>query len=201
MKHRNPKTSTSTKSFVDQEITPFQSFGYRELEESRVETPHHRSLEVTKCETPKSQNKHINKEFRRPGNKSILEFQIPGVGGVKSQESSSQESRSCKIQNTKILRQTHQQRIHFRVSQTGKSKIKGTEFSNLSNSRYVKSRNAKMQNRDMEFWGSQHGASRYLITRIIEIPKCRNAKNNFWCRFRIPGVGVLKHFTTGMPKW
>jgi hypothetical protein len=45
-KRRNPETGTSTK-------TPFQSFGYRELEESRVETLHHRSPEVAKCETSK----------------------------------------------------------------------------------------------------------------------------------------------------
>jgi hypothetical protein len=32
------------------DLTPFQSFGYWELEESRVETLHHRSLEVAKCE-------------------------------------------------------------------------------------------------------------------------------------------------------
>jgi hypothetical protein len=35
---------------------------------------------------------------------------------------------------------------------------------------------------------------------ITEMSKCRNEKNTFWCRFQIPGVGVLKHFTTGMPK-
>jgi hypothetical protein len=28
--------------------------------------------------------------------------------------------------------------------------------------------------------------------------KCENAKNTFWCRFRIPEVGVSKHFTTRM---
>jgi hypothetical protein len=57
--------------------TPFGAgFRYRELEESRVETLHHRSPEVVKCEMPKSQNRHINKD-------SISEFQILGVGGVK----------------------------------------------------------------------------------------------------------------------
>jgi hypothetical protein len=44
------------------ETTPFWSFEYRELEESRVETLHHWSPEVVKCETPKSRNKHINKD-------------------------------------------------------------------------------------------------------------------------------------------
>jgi hypothetical protein len=34
--------------------TPFWSFEYLELEESRVETLHHRSLEFVKCETSKS---------------------------------------------------------------------------------------------------------------------------------------------------
>jgi hypothetical protein len=106
-KRRNPETGTSTKSFADREITPFRSFGYRELEESRVETLHHRSPEVAKCETLKSRNRHINKEFRRPRNNSISEFRIPGVGGVKSRDSSSQESRSRKMQNTEIPKQGH----------------------------------------------------------------------------------------------
>jgi hypothetical protein len=115
-KRRNPKTGTSTKSFTDREITPFRSFGYRELEESRVETLHHRSPKVVKCETPKSRNRHINKEFHRLGNNSISEFRIPGVGGVKSRDSSSQESQSRKMRNAEILKQAHQQR----VSQTRK---------------------------------------------------------------------------------
>jgi hypothetical protein len=63
-------------------------FGYRELEESRVETLHHRSPEVPKCETPK-----ILKQAHQP------EFRIPGVGGVKSRDSSSQESRSAEMRN------------------------------------------------------------------------------------------------------
>jgi hypothetical protein len=46
VKCETPKI-TSTK-------TPFRSFGYREMEKSRVETLQHRSLEVAKCETPKS---------------------------------------------------------------------------------------------------------------------------------------------------
>jgi hypothetical protein len=57
----------------------FQSFGYREIEKSRVETLQHRNPNVLKCETSKSQNRHTNKEFHRSGNNSISEFQIPGV--------------------------------------------------------------------------------------------------------------------------
>jgi hypothetical protein len=79
VKRRNPETGTSTKtpfqSFADREI---KGFGYRELEESRVETLHHRSPEVVKCETSKSRNRHINKdsisEFRRPGNQRSKEL-------------------------------------------------------------------------------------------------------------------------------
>jgi hypothetical protein len=46
----NPETGTSTRSF-----------GYRELEESRVETLHHRSPEVPKCEIVKAHcmDKHL----------------------------------------------------------------------------------------------------------------------------------------------
>jgi hypothetical protein len=78
-KRRNPETGTSTKSFADQEITPFWSSGYQELEESRVETLHHRSPEVAKWETLKSRNRYINKKFRKSGNNSISEFRIPRV--------------------------------------------------------------------------------------------------------------------------
>jgi hypothetical protein len=75
---QNPETGTSTKvsdtrSWRSQESRLFitgvrsycetpksqnrhinKGFGYQELEESRVETLHHRSPEVAKCETPKS---------------------------------------------------------------------------------------------------------------------------------------------------
>jgi hypothetical protein len=39
-----------------------------------------------------------------------------------------------------------------------------------------------------------------LHHRNTEMLECRNEKNTFWCRFRILGVGVSKHFTTGIPK-
>jgi hypothetical protein len=78
-KRRNPEIGTSTKTpfrrtgswrcqgnsrheIMKCETTPFQSFRYRELEDSRVETLHHRSHEVVKCEMPKSRNRHINKD-------------------------------------------------------------------------------------------------------------------------------------------
>ena len=64
--------------------TPFQSFGYQEIEKSRVETLQHMSLGVAKSRIPNSRNRHINEEFHRLGNKSILEFRIPGVGRVKT---------------------------------------------------------------------------------------------------------------------
>jgi hypothetical protein len=38
-----------------------------------------------------------------------------------------------------------------------------------------------------EFRGLRHGASRYLITRIVEIAKCRNAK--------------LQHGVSGIATW
>jgi hypothetical protein len=71
-----------------------------------------------------------------------------GVGGVKSRDSSSQESRSCEMRNAEILKQAHQQRLHFGVSQTGKSKVSDTGS-----------------------WRSQE--SRLFITGV---PKLRNVK-------------------------
>jgi hypothetical protein len=53
----NPEKSeigTSTK-------TPFRSFGYREMEKSRVETLQHRSPEMPKCEIPKTRNRCITR--------------------------------------------------------------------------------------------------------------------------------------------
>jgi hypothetical protein len=67
------------------------SFRYRELEVSKhfiTEIP--KRAEMRNAEI--SRNRHINKEFHRPGNNSISEFQIPGDGGVKTRDSSSQES-------------------------------------------------------------------------------------------------------------
>jgi hypothetical protein len=86
--HRNVETPKCEmpNPEVSMSKTPFQSFRYWDLEESRVETLHHRSPEVPKCETPK-----ILKQAHQP------EFRIPGVGGVKSRDSSSQESRSAEM--------------------------------------------------------------------------------------------------------
>jgi hypothetical protein len=47
------KSKTTLIAWKDRKITPFHNFEYRELEESRVETLHHRSSEVMKCETSK----------------------------------------------------------------------------------------------------------------------------------------------------
>jgi hypothetical protein len=89
------------KSLADREITPFQSFGYWEIEKSRVETLQQRSLGVAKSRISNSRNSHINEEFRRPGNNSILEFRILGVGRVKTLHH--QESRNHEMRNVEIL--------------------------------------------------------------------------------------------------
>ena len=52
---------------------------------------------MPKCETPK-----ILKQAYQP------EFRILGVGGLKSQDSSSQESQSAEMRNAEILKQAHQ---------------------------------------------------------------------------------------------
>jgi hypothetical protein len=65
-------------------------------------------------------------------------------------------------------------------------------------------RNVKRQNPEtgtstkVSDTGSWSQESRLFITGPV--PKLRNAKNTFWCRFRIPGVGVSKHFTTRILK-
>jgi hypothetical protein len=120
-----------------------------------------------KCETPKSRNRHIKPHDLI----SISEFQIPGVGGVKSRDSSSQESEVVKCRNP----------------ETGTSTK--TPFRSFGD-------------RDMEF---RSFGDRDMECQDISPQECRNvgmrnAKNTFWCRFRIPGVGVSKHFTTGIPK-
>ena len=107
-----------------------------------VETLHHRNAEMRNTEIPKGTHVTWFWEFL---------FQIPVVGGVKSRDSSSQESESCEMRNTKILKQAHQQRIHFGVLQTGKSKIKGTltfEVANPEISKQTRRRPVKFQNHD-----------------------------------------------------
>jgi hypothetical protein len=54
-KCRNPEIGTSTKSFVDWEITPFQSPGYRELKCRNTSPQKCRNDESPKCETTKYQ--------------------------------------------------------------------------------------------------------------------------------------------------
>jgi hypothetical protein len=49
----NTTNNTTLITWKDQEMTPFRNFGYRELEESRVKTLHHKNSEVSKCETLK----------------------------------------------------------------------------------------------------------------------------------------------------
>jgi hypothetical protein len=77
MKYETPKTQ-------NRHIN--RRFRYWELEESRVENLQHRSLEMMKCQMSK-----ILKQAHQ------LEFRISGVGGVKSRDSSSQESRSRRM--------------------------------------------------------------------------------------------------------
>ena len=117
-KRRNPETGTSTKSFVDYEINSFQSFRYRELEDSRVKTL---LIGFLKSRNDKMQN--CNMEF---GDRD-MEFQSFGDCDMESQDISSQE--------------------------------------------LPKSRNAEMRNCDMEFRGSQHGVSGICDMRNREMPK------------------------------
>jgi hypothetical protein len=68
--------------------TPFRSFRYRELEDSRVKTIHHRSPEVAKCEIKKCQRLHTEGLDTRS-------WRCQGL--------SRQESRSCEVRKAKKL--------------------------------------------------------------------------------------------------
>jgi hypothetical protein len=61
-----------TLEYVDP--TSFRSFGYREIEKSRVENLLHRSPGVAKSGIPKSQKRHIDKSFT---DREITPFQSP----------------------------------------------------------------------------------------------------------------------------
>jgi hypothetical protein len=114
-KRRNPETGTSTK-------TPFQSFADRKSKVS--DTGSWRSQEsrlfitgVPKLRNEKRRNPETGtstktpfSEFCRPGNQR---FQILGVGGVKSRDSSSQESRSCEMRNAEIPKKVLTTKLHF----------------------------------------------------------------------------------------
>jgi hypothetical protein len=58
---------------------------------------------------------------------------------------------------------------------------------------------------DREITPFRSSGYRELECRNTSPQECRNAemrnvKNTFWCRFRLPGVGVSKHFTTEIAK-
>jgi hypothetical protein len=187
--------------------TPFWSFGYRELEESRVETLHHRSPEVAKCETPKSRSEHVKD--------SISEFRIPGVGGVKSRDSSSQESRSGEMRNAEIPKRACQ-RLHFRVSDTGswRSQESRLFITGVPKWRNVKCRNpeasmSKTPFRSFGYRELEESRVETLHHRSPEVAKCEMPKSEAsMSKTPFPGFGyreleVSKHFTTGnveMPK-
>jgi hypothetical protein len=61
--HHRSLEIVKCKTPKSRETTTFQSFRYRELEESSVETLHHRSPEVAKCETPKSRETTTFRSF------------------------------------------------------------------------------------------------------------------------------------------
>jgi hypothetical protein len=92
------QTGTSTKSFADREITPFRSSGYRELEESRVETLHHRSPEVAKCEMPKSETGTSTKSFT---DQEITPFRSSRYRELECRNTSPQECRNAKMPKNK----------------------------------------------------------------------------------------------------
>jgi hypothetical protein len=113
--------------------------------------------------------------------------------------------------------EAHQTRLnlHFGVSDTGswRSQESRLFITGVPKLRNVKRRNPEtgtstktpfrsFGDRDMEFGVSGIATWSVKIShhRNAEMSECRNAKNTFWCRFRIPGVGVSKHFTTGIPK-
>jgi hypothetical protein len=97
--------SNSRHEIAKCETTPFRSFGYRELEESRVETLHHRSPEVAKCETSKSRNRHINKDSSF-GYRELEVYQklnsISDTGSWKCRNTSSQKCRNAAMRNAEI---------------------------------------------------------------------------------------------------
>jgi hypothetical protein len=101
------------------------------------------------------------------------EFRIPGVGGVKSRDSSSQESRSAEMRNV----ENPETGTSTGVLDTGSWR---SQESRLFITGVPKCRNVKRQNPetgtstgvlDTRSWRSQE--SRLFITGV---PKCRNAK-------------------------
>jgi hypothetical protein len=80
---KNAETTKCETTKYD-DLTPFRSFGYRELEESRVETLHHRSPKVVKCETPKYRIVDLTR-FRSFGYRELEESRVPKLRNVKCQ--------------------------------------------------------------------------------------------------------------------
>jgi hypothetical protein len=149
------------------------SFGYRELEESRLFI----------IRSPESQNaKHRNPKSRRT---------ISDTESWKSRDSSSSgvpESRNRKPQKLETSTATGGSDTRSWRSQESRLFITGV----------LKSRNAKCQNTFCVDFGYREMEPQNTSSQGMS--ECRNEKSTFWCWFRIPGVGVLKHFATGMSK-
>jgi hypothetical protein len=140
------------------------------------------SPRVAKSGIPNFQNRHINEEFRRPGNNSISEFQISGVGRVKTLHH--QESRNRDMRNAEILEEGGQ----FRVPRVGRVKTL----------HHQESRNREMRNAEIseggQFRVSGVGRVNTLHHQESRNYEMRNAEiSEEGGRFRIPGVGDVKN--------
>jgi hypothetical protein len=112
-------------------------------------------------------NPEILKQSHQP------EFRIPGVGGVKSRDSSSQESRSAEMRNAEILKQAHQP--EFWIPGVGGVK---SQDSSSQESRSAEMRNAENPETGTSTGVSDTGSWRSQESRlfITGVPKCRNEK-------------------------
>jgi hypothetical protein len=134
-----------------------------------------------------------------------LEFRIPGVGGVKSRDSSSQESEVAKCETPKIPKQAHQPEFWI----PGVGGVKSRDSSSQE------SRSAEMRNAENPETGTSTGVSDTRSWRsqesrlfITGVPKCRNAKHRKSETGTSTGVSdtgswrsqELRLFITGVPK-
>ena len=77
LENLDPEIGTPTKSFADREITPFRSFRYRKLEESRLLII--KSPRIAKCETPKSRKEEDSFRYRELEESRLFIIRSPGI--------------------------------------------------------------------------------------------------------------------------
>jgi hypothetical protein len=123
---------------------------------------------------------------------------------MESRDDSSQNPRNAKVRNTFLNKAVVTASGHicgrWRKELVQPSSISGIASWKCRNTSPQECRNVGMSKCEKHLLVQVSDTGSWKC-RNTSPQECQNAKKcTFWCRFRIPEVGVSKHFTTGMSK-